>query len=208
MKGHVVFDERQDVLASLEHCVMSLSQARDSESELKWVILSLHSAFQGAMVCHLSGPEQCNLFYKKRNAEEWSKWQEKNKHKETKLIKNGVYKPGNPKMRIAPATVLFKRLGDEKERLEEITVGKVISINAQQMKSFETINNLRNEFTHFSPRVWVMSIDFIKSLIMDPMKDVLDVFEKIIEDPRTFEPRDKIILRSKIAKIRSLLEEI
>lgn len=50
MQGHLGFDERQDVFASLEHCIMSLSQAQDSKGEWKWVILSLHSAFQGSMV--------------------------------------------------------------------------------------------------------------------------------------------------------------
>ena len=188
MEGFVSFNERQDVLASLEHCVMSLSQARDSEGEWKWVILSLHSAFQGAMVCHLSGSKLRNLFWNKDSADKWSEWSEENKDKEINLIQNGVYKPGIPKMRIASAAVLFKRLGDETKRIEDTEVGEVISINDQQKKSFTTFNNLRDEFTHLSPQVWGMCPDFMKEFIMEPMKDVLDVFDKIIEDSYTFEP--------------------
>ena len=48
-------DESQDVLISLNHCFESLRRVRESPGEWKWVILSLHSAVQGAMVCHLSG---------------------------------------------------------------------------------------------------------------------------------------------------------
>lgn len=46
MAGYVETDERRDVIASLEHCALSLIQAQQSDRAWKWVILSFHSALQ------------------------------------------------------------------------------------------------------------------------------------------------------------------
>ena len=58
MSAYVEIDECQDVLVSLDHCVICLGLVEPSPGAWKWVILPLHSALQGAMVCHLSGTAQ------------------------------------------------------------------------------------------------------------------------------------------------------
>ena len=73
MSKYVRTDECQDVLASLEQCAFSLAQVRRSERAWKWVILSLHSALQGAMVCHLSGTEQLGAL-RGDDAKRWREW--------------------------------------------------------------------------------------------------------------------------------------
>ena len=55
MDKSVEIDEITDILVSLEFCAFSLTQLHKSERAWKWAIISLHSALQGAMVCHLSG---------------------------------------------------------------------------------------------------------------------------------------------------------
>ncbi len=211
MQGRLVVDERKDVFVSLEHCIMSLSQAQDSDGEWKWVILSLHSAFQGSMVCHLSGSELLGAWRNKKDAEKWLEWKIKNRDRrvfyeenmlsEIKRIQNGDDEYIFPKRDIASSAELFERLGSLEKRIEKNGVGGVISINSQQEKSFKQFNFLRDKFTHFSPKIWGISFDFI----IDPMKDVLDIFEKIIADPYTFRPGEKKVLCSKIEKIRSFL---
>ena len=66
--GYARTDERRDVVASLEHCALSLTRAKESDGAWKWAILSLHSALQGAMVCHLSGTLGINPNQKKNRA--------------------------------------------------------------------------------------------------------------------------------------------
>ena len=53
----ITMTREEDVLESLEHCALSLKKTRQSGRSWKWVIISLHSALQGAMVCHLSGSD-------------------------------------------------------------------------------------------------------------------------------------------------------
>ena len=101
MTDYVCTDERQDVLASLEHCVLSLTQTQESGGAWKWVVLSLHSA----MVCHLSGTAQLGALTKK-SAEKWLEWYEKQACAEP------------PRERVAHASDLFGRLSNSEGRIE------------------------------------------------------------------------------------------
>ena len=220
MGGFVRFDERQDVLLSLEHCAMSLCHTSQSKGAWKWVVLSLHSAFQGAMVCHLSGTMQIGALGKGRkgrkgSVERWLEWYERDRRGEIERIPDGIDELGFPKTRIkdkknyppksylAPPLELLNRLCCMDERVEE--AGGVIPISDQQKRSFKEFNDeYRNQFAHFSPRGWGIEIDLIK----ERMKDVLDIFDLIIEDPYPFrhlECDEKSAMRSKLADIRSFL---
>ena len=204
MSEFVRTDECQDVLASLEQCVFSLAQARRSERAWKWVILSLHSALQGAMVCHLSGPEQLGAL-QERSAENWRQWNEK-------CIQDGAEDSGNPRRkrlareRLADANELFRRLHCSAARIED-GCGRIISITDQQRDSFELLHDLRNEFTHFSPKSWIIDLRSIKQAI----EDVLNVLCLIADDGgplRQMTDQDWNILRSKIEEVRREVDAI
>ncbi len=161
MSRYARTDECQDVLASLEHCALSLIQARQSDRAWKWVVLSFHSALQGAMVCHLSGTAQLGAPTKKCAAK-WLEWHERDRRGEITWIK-GVDEFGDPIKRIgkkedqppgefvANADELFKRLSCPSLRIDN-GCGGIISITEKQRKSFKRLHNLRNKFSHFSPR--------------------------------------------------------
>ena len=214
MGEFVRLDERQDVLLSLGHCAMSLRHTGQSKGTWKWVILSLHSAFQGAMVCHLSGSEQRGAL-RKENAMKWREWLERNRRGEIEYVPDGSDELSLPKTRIkykkdrppkiwvASPLELLDRLGCLEMRVEE--AGGVIPISDQQKRSFKEFNDeYRNQFAHFSPRGWSIEIDLIK----ERMKDVLDIFDLILEDSYPFrhlECDEKSAMRSKLAAIRSFL---
>ncbi len=215
MKKYVRTDERQDVLASLEHCALSLSQAGQSDRAWKWVVLSLHSALQGAMVCHLSGTAQLGALTKKRAAK-WLKWHERDRRGEIKRIQD-VDEFGRPITRIekredeppvdfvANADELFERLSCPSLRIEN-GCGGIISIIEKQGKSFKRLHKLRNQFSHFSPKGWSIELEFIEEVI----DDVLDVLCSILDDHwpfRNMPEEDKIALRSRIQEIRSILPQ-
>ena len=189
MTDHVCTDERQDVLASLDHSVLSLIRTRESGGSWKWVVLSLHSALQGAMVCHLSGTAQLGALTK-NSAKQWLEWYEKQAG--AKL----------PSERVADAPELFSRLGDSEKRIES-QCGAVLRITESQRLSFRRLNSLRNEFTHFQPKGWSIEIVFIRTLL----SDALDVLDLIAQDPWPFrhmsqDERDE--LDSKLREVRSL----
>jgi hypothetical protein len=202
MSEFVRTDECQDVLASLEQCAFSLAQARRSERAWKWVILSLHSALQGAMVCHLSGPEQLGAL-EEGSAENWRQWEEK-------CIQDGAEDSGDPRRKrlarehLADAKKLFRRLHCSAARIED-GCGGIVPITDQQRDSFEFLHDLRNEFTHFSPKSWSIDLCSIKQAI----EDVLNVLCLIVDDggPRRL-AQDWNILRSKIEEIRREVDAI
>ena len=140
--GCIEFDERQDVLSSLEQCAFSLTQVRQSSHAWKWVIISLHSALQGAMACHLSGTANIGSLTKK-NAEKRLKW-------------NRSFEGKDPGV-VAIAGELFDRIIGSSKRLEE-TYGEKISVTKEQEKSFVRLHNLRNGFSHFGTKSWCIGL--------------------------------------------------
>ena len=188
MSGCVQTDERQDVLASLEHCAICLADAERSEGAWKWVVLSLHSALQGAMVCHLSGTAEVGALTPEC-ARQWSDWHERDRRGEIQYVDDGVDEFGvairrprspldrPPRDRVASAPVLFKRLGSESERIES-GCGRVLEITTAQRRSFGRLHDLRNGFTHFSPKGWSIEL----RLIEDIVPDMLNVITQIADD--------------------------
>lgn len=204
MSRFIRTDEHQDVLASLEQCAFSLAQVRRSERAWKWVILSLHSALQGAMACHLSGTEQLGAL-EKRSVENWHQWNEK-------CIQDDAEDSGDPRRkrlareRLADTNELFRRLHCSEARIED-GCGRVISITDQQRASFQLLHDRRNEFTHFSPKSWIIDLCSIKQAI----EDVLNVLCLIADDGWPFRhmaEQDWSILRSKIEEIRREVDAI
>lgn len=200
MSNFVRTDECQDVLASLEQCAFSLAQAHRSEWAWKWVILSLHSALQGAMVCHLSGPEQLGAL-KRGDAKRWREWNDNS-------IRGGDEDAADPPPapHIADARTLFKRLRCSTARLED-GCGGVVSISEQQGESFRRLHELRNEFSHFRPKGWSIGLRGAKQ----PIDDMLNVMCLIADDGWPFRhmtEQDRNNLRSKIDEIRRQVDAI
>ncbi|MCY4420681.1 MAG: hypothetical protein OXC42_05455 [Gammaproteobacteria bacterium] len=207
-------DECLDVLASLEHCALSLRQAQQSDRAWKWVVLSLHSALQGAMVCHLSGTTEEGALTTKC-VKEWFEWHEKDRRGEISRVQEGVDELGIPTMRIArkednppqdivaSASELFGRLSCPSKRIES-SCGAIIKTTERQQTAFTRLHNLRNKFTHFSPKGWSIELEYIEETI----EDILGVICLIQDDPwpfRDMAEESMSALYSTIEEIRSIL---
>ena len=214
MDKFIHFDECQDVLASLEQCAIGLTQVRRSGRAWKWVVISLHSALQGAMVCHLSGTIQLGALTEK-SSKEMLDWYEKDRRGEIKYLQDGEdefgapkmrteYKTGNPPIgKVAGAATLLERLGCSEKRLEG-GCGGVISITEQQKSSFNRLHHLRNEFTHFRPKGWIIEIGGIEEIIFD----ILGVLRLIADDYwpfRDMSDEDKKDIYSSMEEIENLV---
>ena len=214
MTRYIQTDECQDVLASLEYCALSLCQTRQSDRAWKWVVLSLHNALQGAVVCHLSGTAQVGAL-RKTSAKEWLEWYAKDQRGETPHEQKKIDEFGAPMMRtgkekgqpprefVASADELFSRLSCSSKRIEN-GCGEIIEITERQKTAFRRLHSLRNEFSHFSPKGWSIELEYTEETI----EDILDVVCLILDDPWPFRhmPRgDMDVLRSTIEEIRSIL---
>ena len=212
--SYIHIDERLDVLASLELCAISLAHTRQTERAWKWVVLSLHNALQGAMVCHLSGTAQLGALTA-QSASKWLDWYHDNGHSETESMQEDYGEFGVPNTHaedngepapegfVASAAVLFERLYCRSKRIEE-SYGAVISVTEQQKKSFKRLHRLRNEFTHFRPKGWSIELGYIRETIAD----VLAVLGLILDDPMTFiqmSDEDRTALHSKFKEINQLI---
>ena len=196
MTRYVETDERQDVLASLDHCVMCLVEAKRSDGAWKWVILSLHSALQGAMVCHLSGTAGIGALTSKC-AQKWNEWHERDRRGE-------IESP--PRDHVASADDLFERLATESKRIES-GCGQIIEVTSGQKKSFKRLHALRNKFTHFSPQGWSIELQLIEEVVLD----MLDVIAQIADDPWPFRhlpPEEWELLRTRVVELRRSLREL
>lgn len=215
MAGYVETDERRDVIASLEHCALSLIQAQQSDRAWKWVILSFHSALQGAMVCHLSGTAELGALTK-GSANQWLDWHARERQRDVESAGIGESTSSRaensdrpeslpPESRVAAASELFERLQSSSARIES-QCGAVLEVTDTQKESFRRLNRLRNEFTHFQPKGWSIEIDLIRAAIAD----LLDVLASIAGDLWPFRhlPEGELrLLHSKIEEIRHLLGE-
>ena len=168
MHQYITTDERLDVLASLESCADNLARTRESDRAWKWVVLSMHSALQGAMVCHLSGSAQIGAL-SETCAKAWLKW------------RCGTEDQAAPKSRVAPAPELLKRLTGSAHRFEN-DCGRIIETTDAQHRAFASLHKIRNEFTHFLPQAWSIEI----ALIRESISGVLEILSLVANDPWPF----------------------
>ena len=193
MTEYITTDERLDVLASLEACADNLARTRESDRAWKWVVLSMHSALQGAMVCHLSGGAQIGAL-KGNCAKSWLNWLNERKYVEDEVP---------PKSFVASAPELLRRLTGSSHRFEN-DCGQVIEITEAQSRSFKSLHDLRNEFTHFHPKGWSVEM----ALIRESASDVLEILDTIAKDPWPFRhmaESERTALDSRIREIGALL---
>ena len=57
LQGSLSVDEREDMLNALEHAVEVTSTLDVTPLNWKWLLISIHNALQGALVCTLSGSD-------------------------------------------------------------------------------------------------------------------------------------------------------
>ena len=161
-------DEADDVVNSLAHCRMCLEQVLLNPAEWKWAIISFHSAFQGAMVCHLVGTANVGHL-QPTEAKHWLEWY------------NGNRIGPAPKDRMADPITLFERLAGKKDRIEQ-SCGGSIDVSCDQIKAFKALNGLRRDFAHFNPMGWSIEISGLPAIF----RHCLDMIEAIAIDPWPF----------------------
>lgn len=187
-------DEREDFLTSLSECLRSLKVVNDEAAAWKWAVLSLHNALQGAMVCHLSGTANIGGLGAKA-ARAWLEWHERDRQGKVERTYLGTgaqgipqYKIKNgqaPSDRLADAAELFARLYDGRRR-QEAGAGAILEIQKSQQDAFARLHDLRNNFSHFTPKGWSLELSGLPNVFLE----ILEVLRIISEDPWPFRHMD------------------
>ena len=190
-------DEATDVVASLAHFQRCRNLINEDSTAWKWAIISLHNALQGSMTCHLAGTANLGCLSNK-SASQWLEWNDKNRRGEIGWVHSpadefGIVgrRPASKKDRVprqylANAKDMFDRLHKENLRVEA-GCGAVLPITLSQRGSFQILNNLRNQFTHFTPMGWSIEVSGLPTIF----GDMLEVIRMIAADPWPFQHLDE-----------------
>ncbi len=162
-------DEVDDVAGSVRHAMRSAEWVGQDSQAWKWVILSLHSALQGACVCHLTTSAQPVGAVTKKNATEWLEYFEKSR-------KDSQLKP--PKTYLLAFPALLKAVSRPNSAGDgSNSIGIALS-NGELMDLLRFHEEFRNQFVHFEPRGWsieVTGIPKIAKLIARMITEMVDI---------------------------------
>ena len=181
-------DEYQDFLSSLRHLSVCLKESQVDPFAWKWVTISLFSAVQGAMVCHLIGPQGTETMEKKYT-EKYIIWLE------DRPIKGDLHHFGE---RLADPGSLWKRLkGECRDYLPQ---GGVISASAELDSCFDYLKANRDSFIHFTPSTSIINIDRMRATV----RAMLGLIDEIIKLGYAFRYLERESLDRQMSELRAL----
>lgn len=161
-------DEAEDVAASVRHAVRCLAYASEDQQSWKWFCLALHSALQGACVCHLVTTASPVGAVTKKNTGEWFAY----------------FEVSRSNSNIKPPGIYLMNLPDLLQSVREPnsagdgsnTAG--VSMTDQELDWLKRFHKeIRNQFMHFAPQGWSIEI----SGLLDLAKLIARVIGEILE---------------------------
>ena len=168
METWVRTDEEEDVAGSIRHVIRTAGFEGDDPQAWKWVVVALHSALQGACVCHLTTTAAPVGAVKKKNAIEWLDYFDRSRT-------DPIATP--PKTDLMGFLDLLKevRKPNSAGGASSLTRIPITDSELNWLTRFHT--EIRNQFTHFEPVGWsidMAGIPEIAKLIARIIEDILD----------------------------------
>ena len=169
MERWIQIDEAEDVVGSLRHVIRTAQFVGEDQLAWKWVVLALHSALQGACVCHLTSTAAPVGAVTERNAAEWLAYFEDSR--------------SNPNAR-APKTYLMglpdllaavRKPYSAGDRSNAAGV-ELSDSELSWLRRFHEV--FRNQFVHFEPIGWsieVSGIPEIAKLVVRIIEDIMQI---------------------------------
>jgi hypothetical protein len=148
-------DEADDVAGSIRHALRISAFLLDDAQTWKWIALAVHSALQGACVCHLTTTATPIGAVTKANAAEWLAYFEESrtnphaKAPQTRLMAL----PG-----LLKAVRKARSAGDRSNELGVALSDKELN----WLRYFHEV--VRNQFVHFDPMGWSLEVSGIPGL--------------------------------------------
>lgn len=149
-------DQVEDVAASTRHAAICLDLVVADPGAWKWLILSLHSALQGACVCHLTTTAEPVGALTDKNTRQWLEFFEASRN-------NSNLNP--PDAFLAPLPELLRRVAQHGSAGGGPSYGN-IPLTDTEIRDLNFIHGtFRNQFVHFAPMSWSVEISGLLQLI-------------------------------------------
>ncbi len=146
-------DEREEAVRSLEFAEEQARSLAVDPYLWKWVIVALHNATQGFMVLALWNGNGL-LAMRPRVAKKWLE----------------AYESGGafPHEKLDEFSALYAKV---KDPLNFRTVGASAFVPGESSdRSFELLNDVRNTFTHFTPKGWSLQVAALPRMCLDALQ--------------------------------------
>lgn len=161
-------DEAEDVAASVRHALRSLTMVADDPQAWKWVALALHSALQGACVCHLVTSATPIGVVTERNAGEWlAHFEDSRTDPEAKP----------PRTQLMPLPGLLKAIRKPRSAGDRINEAAVPLSNAELAWLSRFHRTIRNQFVHFAPMGWSTEVSGVPEIGRLAARVITDIAE-------------------------------
>lgn len=147
-------DEREDAINALEHVAEIAVTLDERPLNWKWVIISLHNALQGALVCTLSGTAGIGALSTK-SATATLEWFEA-----SRSDPDAPY----PREWLADPMTLYSH-AQQSEYMQEFG-GSPLTTTPDQDADVKLLNSLRKGFAHFTPQSWSIETVGLQRIVM------------------------------------------
>ncbi len=167
------FDEDKDAVFGLEFVRELLQKVPENSQYWKWVFIALHNSLQGFMVLALIHPDRPDVLSERGIRRQ--------RHKESWIrISRDPSATTLPRF---PDLADFMELYGSIKRddlMGKLAGGRPFQATEKQDQSVRDLHEIRNEFEHFRPRIWV---DDAREFI-DIVDDSLQVISFLVLDSR------------------------
>ncbi|MEL7099763.1 MAG: hypothetical protein AAGM84_13110 [Pseudomonadota bacterium] len=157
--------ESEDVAGSLRHALLCFEKSKEDPHAWKWFVLAVHSALQGACVCHLVTTAPPLGAVTDTNQKEWVKYYNK-REPDGEL----------PKTRLLNLRELLKKVR-KPGSCGGNSNGKSVSLSDAELTRLSGFHShVRSQFVHFEPQGW--------SVEMSGIVETANLAARVIDDVR------------------------
>lgn len=181
-EGHwVSADEAEDVAGSLRHALRAVKFVADDQQAWKWVLLALHSALQGACVCHLTTTAAPIGAVTERNAGAWADY-----FAASRTDPNAE----PPKTYLMALPDLLKAIRKPRSAGDGLNAAGVTLSDPELAWLRRIHDEVRNQFVHFEPMGWSLEVSGVPAIgqliarVIDEMLDMGWAFRHLGTDGR------------------------
>ena len=161
-------DEAEDVAGSLRHALRCVGYLADDPQTWKWMALALHSALQGACVCHLTTSFPPVGAVTPRNAAEWISFAEKSRT-------DPAAEP--PRTQLMTLPDLLKAVRKPNSAGDRGN-GAGVAISDRELVWLRRFHDeVRNQFVHSEPMGWALEVSGIPEIGKLVARIIGEIFE-------------------------------
>ncbi|PZO87007.1 MAG: hypothetical protein DI623_15540 [Sphingomonas sanxanigenens] len=149
-------DETEDVAGSIRHALRMVPFLADDPQAWKWAMLALHSALQGACVCHLTTTAAPVGALTKQNTGEWLDFFERQRTDPAAQPPSKTHLLNLPDL--LKAVCKAHSAGDRSNAAG-------VAISGAELAWLKRIHGeVRNQFIHFEPMGWSIEVSGVPDL--------------------------------------------